>query len=110
MSDRDTIAAMKALHEGGELLQTGKVKLGQYLKMMDTMIDGSNSLALFEVIDKVTEESEDDIQSMLIVAIGSLARVRATIRGTALEKELRTTLGLPKPEVAEVQEPLADEN
>lgn len=104
MGDKEAIEAMKALHEIGELLAEGQAKLHGYLKIMDGFADGTNTLALFEVIDKVTEEPEDDIQSMLIVAIGTLARVREAIKGTTLEKDLSRPLWGKKMDMSQAGE------
>lgn len=106
---KETLEVMRDLGTMMALLDAVKPKLDGYLKLMDKQLDGTERTAWFQVISKVSEDSEDDLIAMLMLTLGSLSKVRVTIKGTSLEKELREALGLPEPEVPEVEEPLAGE-
>ena len=101
MGDKEVIDGVKALAELGQLLQGGRKKLDHYLEMLDPYAKGQDPAALVTFIDKVSDEDEDTVVSMLIVAIGSLAKVRVTVVDTVLEKDLAKVLGLPEKPVAE---------
>jgi hypothetical protein len=105
MGDKEVIDGIKALAEIGQLLQGGRDRVNHYLEMLDPYAKGEDPNGLVTFIDKVTDEDVDTVVSMLIVAIGSLSKVRVTVAATDLEKDLATSLGLPeKPEPEPVTE------
>lgn len=90
----ETMEFMKNLGELMDLLRRSMPKLRELLKLMDKQADGSDGGAWFQVLMKTEDLSEDEILSMLMLCLGTLSKVRVAIKGTAMERELKTLMGM----------------
>lgn len=94
----DKLEFMRGLGQMVDLIKEVKPILRELVNIMDAQADGSDAGAWNQALNKVTDLSEDEIISCLMIATATISKVRVAIRDTAMEKELTQLLGLDNPE------------